>query len=163
MSNSETEEFRKLISADAFASQESVSLLFEQYKLYVESAEQVSQRRATANSFYISVNTILLTTATLLQDKFGYLVLLVLVSGVAVSLFWLFSIHSYRQLNSGKYLIIQEIEQRLPLNLYAYEWGILKQGKLFRKYWQLSYVEMVVPLVFVGLYLTLSIILNLWR
>ena len=34
--------------------------IMEQYRLYVESADKVSQLRANANSFYITVNTLLL-------------------------------------------------------------------------------------------------------
>jgi len=34
--------------------------LFEQYKLYVDLADRISQRRSTANSFFITANAALL-------------------------------------------------------------------------------------------------------
>lgn len=35
--------------------------LFEQYKLYVEMADRVSERRATANNFFLTANTLLVS------------------------------------------------------------------------------------------------------
>ncbi len=37
------------------------SNLFEQYKLYVGSAEKISERRATANNYLLTVNAFLVT------------------------------------------------------------------------------------------------------
>lgn len=38
--------------------------ILEQYKLYVEMSDRVSQRRASLNVFFISVNTFLITVVT---------------------------------------------------------------------------------------------------
>ena len=35
--------------------------LFEQYKLYVESAEKISERRVSANNYLLTVNAFLVT------------------------------------------------------------------------------------------------------
>ncbi len=35
--------------------------LFEQYKLYVEMADRVSERRSTANNFFLAANTLLIS------------------------------------------------------------------------------------------------------
>ena len=131
--------------------------LFEQYKMYVELADRVSQRRMASNSFYLTANAALVTVASWFKDDFGAYIYMISIIGISIALFWFFSIRSYGQLNSGKFKVIHEIESRMPLNLFAYEWSMLVKGKSFKTYWPLSHVERVVPFVFVVLYIMLSI------
>jgi hypothetical protein len=131
--------------------------LFEQYKLYVELTDRISQRRATSNTFFISANAALLTVATWFKDDFGSFIVFVSAVGVTISLIWFFSIKSYSQLNKGKFSMIHEMEKYLPLNLYKVEWEVLGKGKSRRTYWPLSNIERVVPFVFAGLYIALSL------
>jgi len=132
--------------------------LFEQYKLYLELTDRVSQRRSSSNSFFITANAALLTIASWFKDYFGNYIFLVSAIGIILALFWYFSIRSYGQLNSGRFKLIHEIESRLPLNLFAYEWQMLGRGKSYRTYWPLSHVERVVPILFIALYITLSLL-----
>ena len=131
--------------------------LFEQYKMFVELADRISQRRTLANSFYITANSALLTIASWFKDDFGNYMILISIIGVALSLFWFFTINSYKQLNTGKFKVIHEIEERLPLALFEYEWKILGEGKSPKLYLPLSHIERVVPFIFVVLYVALSI------
>ena len=39
--------------------QDNTSLIFDQYKLYVDLADRISARRATTNSFYLTANSFL--------------------------------------------------------------------------------------------------------
>ena len=133
------------------------SKMFEQYKLYVELADRISQRRSIANSFFITANAALLTIASWFQDGFGNHIYLVSAIGIILSLFWFFSINSYRQLNTGRFDLIHEIERKLPLNLFSYEWKVLGEGKSKKKYWPLSHVERLVPWLFVILYIALTL------
>jgi hypothetical protein len=135
--------------------------LFEQYKLYVEMTDRISQRRATSNTFFITDNAALLTVATWFKDDFGNYIALVSTVGVMISLIWCFAIRSYRQLGKGKFSVIHEIEKQLPLNLYRFEWDLLGKGESFKTYWPLSNVERVIPFIFVGLYIALSILVIL--
>lgn len=137
--------------------------LFDQYRLYVEMADRISQRRTTANTFFLTANAALLTVASGFKNDFGKYMYLVSAVGIIVSLFWFFCIRSYKQLNSGKFKVIHEIEKKLPLQLFDYEWEILGRGKSFKKYWPLSHVECAVPFIFFALYVALSLfkILNL--
>lgn len=130
--------------------------LFEQYKMYVELTDRISQRRSIANSFFLAANAALITIASWFQDDLGSHMYLISAIGITLALFWFFCIRSYGQLNSGRFKLIHEIERRLPLNLFAYEWTILGEGKSFRKYWPLSHVERIVPWLFVVLYIALS-------
>lgn len=128
--------------------------LIDEYKLYVQMADNISARRAQANQFYISVLSILLAAVALgpravatrlpmgLQ-KGAYPALIVL--GAALSVFWYFTIRSYRQLNSGKFKIIHEMEKLLPFECYKKEWDILGEGKDPWFYLPISHVETWVP------------------
>lgn len=129
--------------------------LFEQHKMFVELSDRVSQRRSIANSFFITANAALLAGTSWLHNSDGYHIYLISVVGIFVSIFWYYCIKSYKQLNTGKFAVIHEIEQRLPLNLFSYEWQLLKEGKSLKKYWPLSHVEMTIPRFFIVLYIAL--------
>ena len=96
-------------------------MLFDQYKLYVELADRISQRRSIANSFFVTANTALLAVTSWIHDGVGNYIIIISAVGILFSLFWFFLINSYKQLNSGKFKVIHEIETKLPLNLFSYE------------------------------------------
>lgn len=128
--------------------------LLEQYKLYVEMTDRVSQRRLTTNSYFLSINTALLafigyTTAKGRSDSLW----LIGVAGIVLSLLWFYIVTSYRDLNTAKFKIIHEIEKRLPLSLYAAEWNAMGRGQVPKLYRPLSHIERLVPWIFVVLYI----------
>jgi hypothetical protein len=133
---------------------------FEQYKLYVELMDRTSQRRMAANTFYLSVNTALITVAAWFKNDFGQYMYLVSAIGVLIALLWFFSIRSHAQPNKGKFKVIREIEESLPLNLFAYELELLGKGKSPKAYLPLSHVERVVPFVLIAMYVALSILVT---
>lgn len=133
---------------------------FEQYKMFVDSAEKVSDKRMSANNYFLTVNTALISlTGLLITSKvllFHFNVMrLVGILGLIICLIWFFIVLSYKQLNSGKFAIIHRIEKKLPIHLYADEWVELGKGKDVRKYIPLSHIELIVPIVFLCLYLIL--------
>jgi len=132
--------------------------LFEQYKLYVELADRTSQRRIAANNFFIAANASLLTIASWFKDNFGTYIYLISIVGIIISLFWFFLIRSYKQLNTGKFKVIHELEKKLPACVFDYEWKVLGKGKSFKNYWQISHIEMAVPFIFSFLYVAVSLI-----
>jgi hypothetical protein len=136
-----------------------------QYRLYVEMADRISSRRAKANEFFVSVNTALIATISILAELKPSLismtfwwVLATSFAGILVCWTWLSTISSYRQLNSGKFKIINAIEQELPLAMYNAEWAYLKPKGGVAKYNQLTNVERWVPKIFATLYFVLLII-----
>jgi hypothetical protein len=133
--------------------------LFEQYKLYVESAGKISERRVSANNYFLTVNAFLVTLYGLLAAspyKGGWAVL-VPVAGVLVSLTWHRIITSYRDLNTVKFKVIHELEQQMPAALYDYEWQKAEEGR-GKAYHPLTHLERWVPIVFILLYVVLAII-----
>lgn len=133
------------------------TILFEQYKLYVGSAERVSERRVSANNFLLTVNASLVTLYGVVAPHAGRWSLLVPLAGLLVSLTWYRIITSYRDLNTVKFAVIHELERQLPAALYGYEWHRAEEGR-GRAYRPLTHLEQWVPLIFMALYLALSVI-----
>jgi hypothetical protein len=134
---------------------------FEQYKLYVEMADRISARRMLANSFFLGINTTLVTVFSALAPKLKISTFGILPPFIAVLLLcfvWWRIVKSYRQLNSGKYTIIGEMEKYLPLKPYAAEWTALGKGKNRKLYLPLTHVEYWVPVLFAILYSILAIL-----
>ncbi|MBI5117932.1 hypothetical protein HZA56_15765 [Candidatus Poribacteria bacterium] len=133
--------------------------LFEQYKLYIASAEKISERRVSANNYLLTVNAFLVTFYGLLatsQYK-GYWTILVPVAGILVSLNWHRIITSYRDLNMVKYQVIHELERHMPAALFDYEWEKAEEGR-GKAYHPLSHLERWVPIIFMVLYVLIAVI-----
>lgn len=132
--------------------------LLEQYKLYVESTSQISERRTSANNYLVTVNAFLVTLyglASSFGNNTAWLVV-VPVSGALVCVTWLALIRSYRDLNTAKFKVLHELEQRLPAALFDREWDHAQQGE-GKAYKPLTHIEPYIPLVFASLYIILAI------
>jgi len=135
-----------------------MSSKIEQYKLYVELMDKISERRVAANNYFVGLNTLVLTVIGL--DKFdcSKYWLLITVLGIVISLTWDYMLKSYKLLNTGKCKVIHEMEKELSFNCYAYEWEILGKGEDRKKYLPISTIEKIVPKIFVAIYFMLGII-----
>ena len=140
--------------------------LLEQYKLYVEMADRISQRRDQSNRFYSALLTGLLVVISVVAKLFdwqtsGNLLSVILISvglaGLAVCTIWFINIRSYKQLNSGKFRIIHEVEEQLPFPLYKKEWDYLRPSAGKKKYFQLTRIEQFIPIALASPYLFLII------
>jgi hypothetical protein len=128
--------------------------LLDQYKLYVEMADRISTRRATANTYFLSLNTANLAIVGYLAPKdIGQYLWMLAVAGLALSYLWRGLIRSYRDLNTAKWLVVHQIEKRLPISPYDAEWDAMGRGKNPELYRPISHIEMRVPLVFAVLHL----------
>jgi len=147
---------KKLFRDTAQYGDKYVEHLLEQYKLYLASAEKISDRRQTANSFFLGLNTALLGLLgwlhTSQNTKSDVLFVAASVAAGLICFFWYRMMRSYRDLNSAKFEVIHAIEKRLPLSMYDVEWDVLQRGTDRSKYWPFSHIEMNVPLVFIGIY-----------
>lgn len=133
--------------------------LFEQYRMYVASAEKISERRVTANNYLLTVNAFLVTLYGLgAASRYRtHWTILVPITGTLVSLTWYLIITSYRDLNTVKFNVIHELEQQLPAALYDYEWKKAEQGR-GKAYHPLSHLERWIPIIFIVLYVVLGIV-----
>ncbi len=131
--------------------------LLDQYKLFVESADRVSQRRMSANNYLLTVNTFLITLYGLVS-QFGAnktWQVVVPLAGVLVCTVWYALIRSYQILNRAKFEVINKLEARLPAALFECEWELAMRDKK-QTYVQLSFLERFVPIIFGLLYLVLG-------
>ena len=127
--------------------------LLEQYKLYVEMADRVSDRRERTNRFYTSLLSALIALVPILQSKkmlSPLLLMAISLLGMALCFVWHRNIESYRILNSGKFAVIHKMEKDLPCQCYADEWKILKE----KGYKRLTKVEQLVPIITGVVFLT---------
>lgn len=133
-------------------------LLLEQYKLLVNTSESLVSRRQTANTFFLSFNSVFLSGIGLLfkpgiSGQPGTVGVLALsISGILVCVAWIRLVRSYRQLNSGKFEVINQIEQHLPASMFCAEWDALGQGKDDKTYRPFTKTEQIIPVVFGILY-----------
>jgi hypothetical protein len=129
--------------------------VIEQYKLCVEMADRVAARRNLANTFFLTLNSALVAALgtwmsgakrpdpPVLAAVAGLLVVL------AVCATWWFTVRSYRQLNWGKFKVIEALEERLPARAFvSAEWKILGEGRNWRVYTPLIHVERWIPVIF---------------
>lgn len=124
----------------------------EQYKIFVNSAEKVSDRRLNSNKFFITINSLIVTLLGIFIEKSSFFMLVISIVGIVISVLWIKSIINYSELNSVKFKIINEIEDDLPLYLYKKEWDILGKNK---KYNTLSKTEKYIPYIFICVYISL--------
>lgn len=132
--------------------------ILDQYKLYVEMADRISQRRGLTNTFFITLNTLIFTTVGVFwkdrPDAPEWALLLPLVAVLAQCAAWYSLLRSYRLLNTAKYEVVGALEERLPASPYGRaEWAALGGGEDRTKYWPLTHIEKWVPLLFVVVYL----------
>jgi hypothetical protein len=132
--------------------------LLEQYKLYVEMADRVSQRRALANTFFLSLNTAVLTLAgavwTSNPPGQPWWLLIPLFALLGECFAWYYVVRSYRLLNSAKFEVVGAMEERLPASPYwRAEWWALGEGTDPSRYWPLSHIEQWIPALFALAYL----------
>lgn len=139
--------------------------IFEQYKIYIEGIEKTSDRRQQANNYFITINAALISLIglSLFKEVIWIKVVLAIV-GILISVIFWFLIRSYKQLNTGKFAVVREIEKLLPLQLYAYEWDEkLAKGSRKKVYYPFSHIESHIPVIFGIIYLVLIIFLILSR
>ena len=142
--------------------------LFEQYRLYVEMADRVSQRRDQSNRLYV---TLLAAIAAILvvvvrtappHDGGGLpsLPIVFLASatfGSILSAVWCINVWSYRILNSAKFRVINELEKKMPFDGYSQEWRIIKSRNRLERNLQLTKVEQVASVAVLCVFISLGI------
>ena len=128
--------------------------VIEIYKLYVEMADNISERRQSANSFFLTLNSAIVALVGYVNLSQNSLTgttsffWLVAISGMLISFLWYRLICSYKDINSGKFKIIHVIEKQLPLRPYDAEWTSLGKGEDQKIYLPFTNIEIYVPWVF---------------
>lgn len=135
------------------------NILLEQYKLFLQTSEDLVSRRQNVNSFYISINSALVAVFGALLafniSPFYQCIFSIVLSvvGIILSISWVKILISYGDLNSSKMKIISHIEKQLPASLYDAEWAALSDKLNKRKYVSFTNSEKRVPRLFIIVYL----------
>ena len=128
--------------------------LLEIYKLHAGLADKVSQRREGANRLYVALLVgLVVFVAALLRFGVGdgYQKVILFSAGAIgalLSVSWYIVIRSYRQLNTGKFLALHELERKLAYPFFTREWELLAEGRDRSRYWRLTVVEVGLPIIF---------------
>jgi hypothetical protein len=146
---------KELINPDKALGQDAI---FEQYKLYLEMADRISSRRSTANSFFLGINTAvvsLLGIVKSIQEPGAALTFYSFAAptGMILSIMWYVLVKSYRDLGTAKFKVVHQIERFLPLRPYHAEWAAVGHGKNPKLYRPFTQIEASVPWVFFAIYL----------
>ena len=138
--------------------------LLEIYKLHAELADRVSQRREGANRLYVSLLVgLMVFVAALMRYGTGDVPAKIVLGsigtiGALLSVSWYVVIRSYRQLNTGKFAALHELEEKLAYAFFTREWELLAEGRDRQRYWKLTVVEISLPCIFFVLFLNLVIL-----
>ena len=132
--------------------------LLDQYKIYINATEKISDRRQKTNEFFLALNSALLAllgfiTSKTNQVELNSILIASSISGITMCYLWYRIIYSYKALNDAKFRVVHAIEARLPLALYDTEWEMLGRGENKKLYWPFSHIELRVPFIFIFLYL----------
>ena len=134
-----------------------LSILFEQYKMYVQTADNVSSRRVSTSRYLLTLSAALVAVYGLQSSVFNhdYWALSIPVTSVIVSLLWYKIIKSHGDLNSVKFELVHKLEQHLPAQLFTHEWRIIEE-KGSKSYTKVTDIERWVPFLFIALHVILA-------
>ena len=101
----------------------------EQYKLLVQSAENVSDRRARINRYQSSLNLGILALHGLVPSFISHpaLPFLIASAGIAITINWFLTLQSFRQTNRAKFIIIHSMERQLPRGIFQEERTLVRE------------------------------------
>lgn len=137
--------------------------LLSLYKLCVEMADRVSHRRQLANSFYLSVNAALLSLTGFIGTSTALHPILLVLAGIFTSTLWIRNIQTYKDLNDGKFYVINQLESKLAAQPFNTEWAYLKRGKEKSFYRPFHKVEVLVPILFILVYVVFILFQLPWH
>lgn len=155
-------EIEKILKGKDFSDKET---LMQQYQMFVQTSEELVRRKQSVNSFYVTLNSLMLSAIVSILCAVGdimsltngdvaiYIISAFLsVIGTVICCSWITLLNSYSDLNASKMAIIGCIEERLAVKLYDTEWALLTRIIGNRKYRSFTLKELAVAKIFVVLY-----------
>ncbi len=123
---------------------------FEQYKIFVESAEKNSEKRVTQNNIYLTINLAFLSYILFQKPNLVETIITSFV-GLIICLVWLLTIINFCKRNKVKFDIINEMEEEFG-NLYKEEWkriSILTPLSTYEKFLAIIFmmVYIIIPIL----------------
>lgn len=119
----------------------------------VEMANGVSQRRDTMNNLFVTLNIAVIAAVSWMWDvKTVFLC----AAGLVICVVWLLYINNFQRLNTAKFRVIYDLEERLGVTPFKDEWDILKKTK---RYLEGTKLERILPIAFALGYAVVFVIL----
>lgn len=143
-------------------------LLFEQYKLFVETSERLVGRRQVVNTFFLSANALAVSAIGLVareghQAAWGWVAITAIaVAAMVLCVAWRTLVRSYAQLNAGKFAVIHCLEEHMPAAVFRAEWVALDEGRNASVYKPFTRTERVVSSIFIWIYALVAGVAVLW-
>ena len=144
-------------SGVSFEKNNDLPVVLEQCRIFVDTSEKLVARRQTINTFFFSINTLIISALGLAVSLIGkgaieiHLIglgiVVVSMVGILLCVSWRRLVRSYAQLNRAKFDIIHAIERHLPVALFSAEWHVLGEGREPSKYRPFTNIEKGVPLI----------------
>lgn len=137
--------------------------VIRQYEIYVTSVDRWNERRNSANALFLSLHTLMITTAAFLYEKgprvsSNWINTLPLAVALLLCYVWFRVLLSYRQLSKVKFDVIEEYEKHLPTGPYVRtEWKAVDKGKDHSKYHPITNLERYLPTIFAALYVAMFV------
>lgn len=117
--------------------------VLELYKLYVGTAEKVTENRLKSNVFFISLNGLVLSIYE------TYAITHLLIVGVFLNLLWRDWIVSSKKLNFAKFKVIFNMEEKLPIKCFTLEEQFYNDGRRVNH----TKIEQWMPCLLIALYI----------
>ena len=136
-------------------------ILLEQYRIAVDIADRMTARKEVTNKLFISAHAVIFTYLAS-QELHSNSNLLVPVFGIFLCFVWVSIIRNYKILNNAKFEVIEEMETRLPWNVFKSEWDKLGRGRNKKVYQSMSSLELKIPFLFALLYFIFFFV-NAWN
>ena len=95
---------------------ENKDIILTQWQTCVEMANSISQRRDTLNNLFVTLNMAILTAISIIWDLKSLIVSLI---GILLCFAWIFILRNFKILNSEKFKVINDIENKLPEKPFA--------------------------------------------
>ncbi|GAB2021556.1 hypothetical protein RyT2_06300 [Pseudolactococcus yaeyamensis] len=125
---------------------------FELYKIYLNSIEKISDRRDNANKYFLQIQSVIFVLCGLIIQHGGsekeMFLCGISIFGIIMSIIFYFLINSYKQMNSGKFKVLHEMENELDIDMYKKEWIFLEEGENRKVYFPFSHIERCIPIIF---------------
>lgn len=165
---SDSQEIEKILKGSSFEDKET---LMAQYKIFVQTSEDLVKRKQSVNTFYVTLNSVMLSAIVsivcaagdILAIAYNSMIIYVIsgfisIVGVVICFSWITLLNSYADLNASKMGIISCIEERLALKLFDTEWALLTRKIGKRKYRSFTVKEISVAKIFLALYVVLIVV-----
>lgn len=135
--------------------------MFEQYKLLIDSAHKIEERRGGSNNIFIGINTIIVSVLSssinLTPGDMSRIPLLVslIIIGMLVAWDWLRVTASYKKLNFLNYALIESFERLFPTYVFSLRAKMETEGEEQNKKHRANIIllkESLLPKVFLLIY-----------